>query len=55
MRITFLAQLEVSGQVGPSQEGSQINGNFLLAQEVRAIALALSELLEALNARQWSW
>jgi hypothetical protein len=52
MRITFLAQLEVSGQVGPSQEGSQINGKRLFAQEVRASALELSLLLEALKARQ---
>jgi hypothetical protein len=52
MNFTFLAQLEAAGQVGLSHEGSQINGKLLLAQDVRASALELSELLEALKARQ---
>jgi hypothetical protein len=51
---TFLAQLEAEGQVGPSQEGSQINGNWSLAQDVCANALELSVLLEALKARHRS-
>jgi hypothetical protein len=54
MQFTFLAQLEVAGQVGRSQDGSQIKGNLSLVQDVCVSALELSVLLEALKARQWS-
>jgi hypothetical protein len=50
---TFLTQLEAStGQVGPSEEGSQMKGKLFLVQDVRANVLELSVLLEALKARQ---
>jgi hypothetical protein len=52
MYFTFLAQLEAAGQVGLSQEGSQIKGKLSLLQEVRDNALELSLLLEASKARQ---
>jgi hypothetical protein len=52
MHFTFLEQLETSGQVGLSQLGSQINGSWSLAQDVRASALEFSVLLEALKAIQ---
>jgi hypothetical protein len=52
MHFTFLAQLEAAGQVGLSQEGSQIKGKLSLLQEVRDNALELSLLLEASKARQ---
>jgi hypothetical protein len=51
---TFLAQLEAAGQVGPAHGSSQMNGKRSLAQDVCAIALELSALLEALKARQRS-
>jgi hypothetical protein len=51
---TFLTQLDGAGQVGPAQGGSQINGNWLLAQDVCASALELSALMVALKARQRS-
>jgi hypothetical protein len=53
-QFTFFTQLETSVHVGSWQEGSQIKGKVSLAQEVRANALELSALLEALKARQWS-
>jgi hypothetical protein len=51
---TFLAQLAAAGHVGPAHGGSQINGNWLLAQDVCVSALELSVLLEALKARHRS-
>jgi hypothetical protein len=51
---TFFAQFAAAGQVGPAHDGSQIKGNASLAQDVCVRALELSELLEALNARQRS-
>jgi len=42
------------GQVGLSEDGSQMKGKLFSVQEVRASALELSVLLEALKARQRS-
>jgi len=54
LKFTFLAQFAGVGQVGPVQRGSQIYGSWLLAQDVCVSALELSELLDALKARQRS-
>jgi hypothetical protein len=51
---TFLTQVKAAGQVGPAQGNSQMNGKRSLAQDVCAIALELSALLEELKARQRS-